>query len=533
MPILGLSQSLIPSAHALLATSGIVASADALPFGPVRLVFFVGWVYLCLYLTQRIEDNPLVPFRYRNWLQVASLVFGPFIFLALIAMDAQKHGAVGNPFGSIVQRVRYAFLSIWRTQPRDEEEDNSLRIFDSSGTELSEICSGGHNRAENKHVLDMTVQLIDNALLQRASDILIDPKDQATYAIRLRVDGSLRTVQELPVDACRAIINSVKAVSKMDISDRRRPQDGAFLAQKGAIELSFRVASAGALNGEKLSVRVLNRNAADARLSDAGLPEHQCEAILEGIGKPAGMVLVCGPTGSGKTTTMYAMLNQIDRCTHNVITVEDPIEAHLPDVSQLEINPKADITFAKALRSILRQDPDVICVGEIRDEETASIALRAAQTGHLVLATIHCDSNAAALIRLMDLGVSPMLLSTGLSLLVSQRLIRKLCDECKKPAQLNESSVLGLQKKGIDTTSIFEAVGCERCDGTGYYGRMAICDLLTITDELRAEIAVGVAIAGKLRNEGEKKGRATLKSEGLRHVLEGITSLDEIKRVVG
>ncbi len=295
----------------------------------------------------------------------------------------------------------------------------------------------------------------------RASDILIDPKDQNAYAVRLRIDGTLRAVRELPTETSKAVINSVKAVSSMDIAERRRPQDGAFTATKGDSHVSFRVATAGALNGEKISIRVLNQDAGRFTLGDAGIPERQRAVIAEAIGKPSGMVLICGPTGSGKTTTLYSMLNQIDRRTHNVITVEDPIEAHLPEASQLEINAKADITFAKALRSILRQDPDVICVGEIRDEETAEIALRAAQTGHLVLATIHCESNATALIRLLDLGVSPMLMSSGLSLLVSQRLMRKLCNACKKPAQLSPAMIQDFRQKGINTKNIFEAGGCE------------------------------------------------------------------------
>jgi type II secretory ATPase GspE/PulE/Tfp pilus assembly ATPase PilB-like protein len=293
------------------------------------------------------------------------------------------------------------------------------------------------------------------------------------------------------------------------------------------------VASAGALNGEKLSIRALNQHAGRFTLLDAGFPDRQRATIISAVSKPSGMVLICGPTGSGKTTTLYSMLNQIDRLTHNVITVEDPIEAQLPEASQIEINPKADITFAKTLRSILRQDPDVICVGEIRDEETAEIALRAAQTGHLVLATIHCDSNSAAMIRLLDLGVSPLLMSSGISLLISQRLLRKLCDQCKKPAQLAASVVQEFRQKGVDTKNIFEAVGCPRCGGTGYYGRMAICDLLVVTEELRTEIVHNGAIAAKLKSEDEQKGRVNLKSEAIRKAAAGLTSLEEVKRVVG
>jgi type II secretory ATPase GspE/PulE/Tfp pilus assembly ATPase PilB-like protein len=227
------------------------------------------------------------------------------------------------------------------------------------------------------------------------------------------------------------------------------------------------------------------------------------------------------------------MLNEIDRMTRNVITVEDPIEAHLHGISQLEINARADITFAKALRSMLRQDPDVICVGEIRDEETASIALRAAQTGHLVMATIHCDSNATALVRLLDLGVSPELMSSGLSLLLSQRLLRKLCDQCKEPAKFSAGMVQELQRRGIDTSGMFRAKGCDHCGGSGYFGRMAVCDILAVSNELRIQIAQGGAISAKLRSDGEKKDRANMKNEAFRAAIMGITSLEEIKRVLG
>ena len=245
------------------------------------------------------------------------------------------------------------------------------------------------------------------------------------------------------------------------------------------------------------------------------------------------MILICGPTGSGKTTTMYAMLNQIDRLKRNVITVEDPIEAVLPEASQIEVNPKANITFANALRSILRQDPDVICVGEIRDEETAEIALRASQTGHLVLATMHCDSNATALVRLLDLGISPLLLSSGLSLLFSQRLLRRLCKHCRRRARLSQSLVQELRNKGLGHKHIFDAAGCKHCSRTGYFERTAICDLLVITDQIKNNIANNKALVTELRTEGNKKDRANLRWEGLKKAASGITSLEEIKRVVG
>jgi type II secretory ATPase GspE/PulE/Tfp pilus assembly ATPase PilB-like protein len=319
----------------------------------------------------------------------------------------------------------------------------------------------------------------------------------------------------------------------MDISEKRRPQDGAFIAKRAETTTSFRVASAGVVNGEKLSIRVLNQSAGTFKLSDIGLTNKQYAIIKSAINKPNGMILICGPTGSGKTTTMYAMLNHIDRFTRNVITIEDPIEAVLPQASQIEINPKADITFAKALRSILRQDPDVICVGEIRDEETAEIALRSAQTGHLVLATIHCDSNATALVRLLDLGVSPLLLSSGISLLISQRLLRRLCNQCKQPAQLTPSLIHEFRSKRRDFQNMYDAVGCKHCAETGYWGRVAVLDMLVVTNQLRADIANNKELISQLRNEGTKRGKSNLTKEALRKVTSGVTSLDELKRVIG
>jgi type II secretory ATPase GspE/PulE/Tfp pilus assembly ATPase PilB-like protein len=529
----GLFQSLAASMFLLLAQADVAASSMPLPISLWRVFLLLGWVYACLHLVQRVEVSPLVPNRYKSLLYVVTLFAGPLVFLGLVLADTSKAEDSENSGTDVFQRIRAAVRSIWKSRSRPVGDQSTLHLFDASGKELSQLYGHGESGSGDRKFLDLTVQIIDSALQQRASDLLIDPKDQLSYAVRLRIDGTLRTVRELSGETCRAVINSIKAVSSMDISERRRPQDGAFSAKKGGNNVSFRVASAGALNGEKLSIRVLNQNAGRFTLADMGIPERQRSLLSSAIGKPSGMVLVCGPTGSGKTTTLYAMLNQIDRYTHNVITVEDPIEAPLAEASQIEINPRAGITFAKSLRSILRQDPDVICVGEIRDEETAEIALRAAQTGHLVLATLHSDSNATSLIRLLDLGVSPLLLSSGLSLLVSQRLVRKLCKECKKPAQLNPALIQEFHQKGIDTKNMFEAKGCERCGGTGYYGRMAICDLLLITEELRAEIAQNGAIAEKLKTEGDKKGRSNLKSEALRKVIAGVTSLDEIKRVVG
>jgi len=536
MQILDFIQSLPPTLSCSLpAELRLSLSVVSLPFNPIKLICLVVWVYLCLYFVQRVQFSPLVPKNRKLAANIVSLFAGPILFLVLSIADIAREFSKGHRsiLEIVKERLQNAIAHVRSSRSARLKDDSTIKLLDSSGKSINEIYGHGDSKRQDTHILDLTEQIIADALERRASDILIDPKDEAEYTIRLRIDGVLRTVRKLKADTCKAIINSIKAVSSMDISEKRRPQDGAFIAKKGQNTASFRVASAGVLNGEKLSIRVLNQDAAKFSLTDIGLTKKQYSIIKNAIKKPFGMILLCGPTGSGKTTTMYAMLNNIDRSTRNVITVEDPIEAVLPETSQIEINPKADITFAKALRSILRQDPDVICVGEIRDEETAEIALRASQTGHLVLATIHCDSNATALIRLLDLGVSPLLLSSGLSLLSSQRLLRRLCKHCKRPAQLSHSQIREFQRKGIDYTNMFEAVGCKHCDETGYFGRTMICDLLPITEQLKVDIANNEALIVELRTEGNKKGKTNLRKEGLKRVVSAITSLEELKRVVG
>lgn len=525
--------SLLPGA--LQAWPGAAPLATSLHFNPVWLIALITWLYLCLYFVQRVQFSPLVPKPYKPVIYVATLFAGPIPLLIMLIVDAAKKSfQSSDSFLDILSRQIADILTNIRSRSsQSEEDDSTIRLLDSSGRSIDEIYSHGHMKREDSRILDLTEQLIADALDRRASDILIDPKDESMYAIRLRIDGVLRVIKELKADTCKAVVNSIKAVSSMDISEKRRPQDGAFMAKKGGSTSSFRVASAGVLNGEKLSIRVLNKEASIFTLADLGLPAKQYSAIENALAKPSGMILICGPTGSGKTTTMYAMLNGIDRFTRNVITVEDPIEAVLEEASQIEINPKADITFAKALRSILRQDPDVICVGEIRDEETAEIALRASQTGHLVLATIHCNSNATALVRLLDLGVSPLLMSSGLSLLVSQRLVRRLCNRCKRAAELTPALAEELRKKKIDCSNMFEAVGCKRCDDTGYSGRMAICDIMVISDELKLNIANDKMLVKHLESDGARKDRFSLRKEGLRKAAAGITSLSEVKRVTG
>jgi len=519
----------------LLAGVNAASLAVLLSFNPVKLACLIGWVYLCLYSVQRVQFSPLVPKNRKSIANIAALFVGPILLFVLLIVDITRKSSESphSIFKIIKEHLQNVETNIRSSRFISSKDYSTIRLLDSSGKELKEIYGHGKSKRRDSHILDLTEQIISNALEERASDILIDPKDESTYTIRLRVDGVLRTVEQFDTHTCQAVINSIKAVSGMDISEKRRPQDGAFIAKTADTSASFRVASAGVIQGEKLSVRVLNQNADTFTLTNVGLSEKQRTIIKNAVDKPSGMVLMCGPTGSGKTTTLYAMLNNIDLFTRNVITVEDPIEYVLPNASQIEVNPKADITFAKALRSILRQDPDVICVGEIRDEETAGIALQASQTGHLVLATIHSNSNASALVRLLDLGITPLLLSSGLSLIVSQRLLRRLCNDCKVPAELSQSQIHDFHRKGINYKNIFQADGCDKCRQTGYYGRTAIFDILVLDDKLKASIANNKLSPTQMRKDGDKKGMSNLQKQGLRMVVSGITGLEELKRVVG
>ncbi len=509
----------------------------ALSFSLFRYLLVACWGLCCLYCVQRACYSPLLGTKSKPWVMILCFPAGPVVLPLVVVIYALRYSLeTGATFlESLIDCLKQivANVSHLGILSRKDNED-SITLLDSSGRSIQQIYghTGGNKRTKAR-ILTITEGLISEALRERASDILIDPKDENEYSVRYRIDGMLRTVNTFETDTCKAIVNSIKAISSMDIAEKRRPQDGAFIARMGQSNASFRVASAGVLNGEKMSIRVLNQDAGSNTMEDTGLAAKQIKIIRNMIKTPNGMILVCGPTGSGKTSTLYAMLNEMDRFTRNVVTVEDPIEAYLPEASQIEINPKADITFSKALRSILRQDPDVICVGEIRDEETAEIALRAAQTGHLVLATLHCDSNAAAIVRLLDLGVSPMLLASGLRMILSQRLLRCLCPNCKQPRQLSPAQLQEFKRKKIDYRNLYEPVGCPKCHDSGYRGRTAVGDIIVMTDDLKDGLLKQQNFIAELRASGTHKGMTNLSKQGLRKAMSGITTFDEIKRVLG
>ncbi|MEN6386489.1 MAG: GspE/PulE family protein [Phycisphaerales bacterium] len=506
--------------------------ANGLLFSPTKLGFLVVWFYTCMYLVQRFEFSPLINNRYKPFTNILMLIAAPFVLAVLLLIAVlQKIQETGSPImEAFVSTIGNAVQSIKYTKLTGARGGSSIILLDPSGRDINEIYGGQSDNDETKQTVAAAEKLIGDAVEMLASDILINPIEGFNYDVRFRIDGGLRPYKKVGPEMYGAVVNSIKAISGMDIAEKRRPQDGAFVAKVSHGTVSFRVASAGVLHGEKLSIRVLNQKLAPQTLPQIGMDERACQFVRNTMNKESGMIIICGPTGSGKSTTLYAMLREINFDTRNVITIEDPVEYVLQGAGQIEVNPKADITFAKALRSILRQDPDIICVGEIRDEETASIALKAAQTGHMVFATLHSSSNNASLVRLLDLGISPLLMASGLDLLISQRLIRKLCDNCKTPANLNDKQRQAFEKKHIDISKIYEPAGCPKCNNTGYKGRIGVFDIMPIDGAMKNRISTGNLTV--LSNESDDQQMKTnLHRQALRHVIAGLTSIDEAKKV--
>ena len=501
-------------------------------FHPVRVLLLMVWFYYCLYLVQYMEDHPIMPAKYKGWLNLLSLAFAPFVFFGVYVVrivqkaEQEKLGFMGVLKGV----VNGSMFKVGRGLVGSRGA-SSIMLFNSDGKALDEIY-GSDNKSNLSGILSMAETIVWDSLNSQASDILIDPVGTDKYTVRFRVDGKLRVFQEIDSSTCTAVVNSIKALSGMDIAEKRRAQDGAFTAKLDDGVASFRVASSGVMNGEKLSIRILSSNAGLYNIDKLGFKPADVKTIKDSIHKQSGMILVCGPTGSGKTTSLYAMLSSINALERNIITIEDPVEYVLSNVSQIEINEKAEITFAKSLRSILRQDPDVICVGEIRDDETAQIAMQASNTGHLLFATLHSKSNFSAIVRLLDLGIKPLLLASSLDLIVSQRLVRKLCDDCKKPASLNDSQKKELQSRGIDTNKIMVANGCRMCGGTGYRGRVGIYDVLKLNDEIKGKLFTNNLSPGQIKELGKQFVKSKLRKEAMKMVFEGVTTFDEIKSVI-
>jgi type IV pilus assembly protein PilB len=372
------------------------------------------------------------------------------------------------------------------------------------------------------------------AIRDRASDIHLEP-DEKALGVRFRIDGFLYESLTLPKQIHPSLTSRIKILAEMDIAETRLPQDGNFNVKMEKRSFEIRVSTFPTIYGENVVLRVLDQTSPLFKLEDMGFSEEMLDLCKQLIRRPNGIILVTGPTGSGKTTTLYAFLNLINSKEKNIITVEDPVEYRLSLIRQTQVNPKAGITFATGLRSILRQDPDVIMIGEIRDRETAEIAHQAALTGHLVLSTLHTNDAPEAISRLMDIGVEPYLISSSVIGVLAQRLVRTICPNCKTSYQADTNALgeLGEKiQKSKESLSLYRGKGCKNCKQSGYFGRTGIFELLTINEKIKQLIAEKAST--QVIREAAKKitGMVSLREDGLRKVLKGITTLEEVDRVI-
>jgi type IV pilus assembly protein PilB len=415
----------------------------------------------------------------------------------------------------------------------DELSDLSTTFEEETGAD-NVSAAGVEDMADDEAPIVRFVNLIvSQAIQDRASDIHIEPGEHS-LRVRYRIDGVLHEMQSAPKSVQNGVISRLKIMSDIDIAERRKPQDGRMSVVHGGRQIDLRVATLPTVWGEKVVMRILDNSNTSLTLRDLSLLDRNLETFQNAYSKPYGMILVTGPTGSGKSTTLYTTLNAVARPEINVITVEDPVEYRMPGINQVQVNPKAGLTFASALRSILRSDPDVVLLGEIRDHETAQIAIEAALTGHLVLSTLHTNDAPSAVTRLTEMDIEPFLVGSALDCVVAQRLARRLCDRCKAPVSYDPEELRRLRfpvpADGEPSTG-FGPVGCTACSNTGYRGRLAVHEVMAVTEEIE-RMTVARASSADIARTAREQGMLTLREDGWEKVKLGLTSVDEILRVV-
>lgn len=411
-------------------------------------------------------------------------------------------------------------------------------IIEAAGKDIEDLTAymdedADHLRdmASEAPIIRLVNRLILNAIEQRASDIHLEPFE-TVFKIRYRIDGVLHDVESPPVRLQAAVISRVKIMAKLDIAERRLPQDGRIKLKIADREIDFRVSTLPTLFGESLVMRILDRGSLVLDFKTIGFPDTIRSKYFDLIRQPYGMILVTGPTGSGKTSTLYATLSRINSPENKIITLEDPVEYQLLGVNQIHVNPKIGLNFANGLRSIVRQDPDIILVGEIRDRETAQIAIQSALTGHLLFSTLHTNDAAGAITRLLDMGVENFLLSSTLLGILAQRLVRVICPHCKKETTPDPKMLqsMRLESSEIEGVTFYGGEGCDACHHTGFHGRIAIFEFIQVDDDIRQHI-VNHATTAQIKQTALEKGIFTLRQDGWQKVKDGITTMSEVLRV--
>jgi len=410
---------------------------------------------------------------------------------------------------------------------QDMEEDSSSIIDDIEVYETADLLDD----TSDAPIIKLVNHIISQSIKAGSSDIHIEPY-QDSFKVRYRVDGILYDMLTPPKHIQAALISRIKVMARMNIAEKRLPQDGRIEVRKGDQVIDIRVSTIPISLGERVVLRLLNKTSSLVELSDIGFETEKLELIEELIKSPNGIILVTGPTGSGKTTSLYAVLSKINTPDKNIITIEDPVEYQIQGIGQIQVNRKIDLTFARGLRSIMRQDPDVMLVGEIRDDETADIAIQSALTGHLVFSTLHTNDSASAITRLIDLGAEPFLISSSILAIMAQRLVRILCKDCREPYTPDTATMknIGINPDLVKNTVLYRAKGCDNCFNTGYKGRIAISEILVMNDRLKTLI-LQTHDSNQIKNEALQQNMDTLRVDGIKKVMKGVTSISEVLRV--
>lgn len=406
---------------------------------------------------------------------------------------------------------------------------NAAEEYAREKTHVQEDATKENAEVANSPIVQLVTTMIESAVRQRASDIHIEPGAR-NLRIRFRIDGALYERANYNNNLLGAIVTRIKIVSGMDISEKRKPLDGRMTQIVDKLEYDIRVSTLPTVYGEKVVMRLASKSALNRSKDQLGLRPDEMEVFDRILSNPNGILLVTGPTGSGKSTTLYTALSELNREDVNIVTVEDPVEANINGINQVQVNPKAELSFASALRSILRQDPDIIMIGEIRDQETASIAVQASITGHLVVSTLHTNSAASTVTRLEDMGLEAYLIADSVIGIIAQRLVRRLCPDCKQPYEATEEEkrVLGVD---LDKPlTLYKRVGCPKCANTGFAGRTGVYEIMEVTHNLKL-IIERKGTADEIKNEALKEGMKTLRMSATKYVLEGMTTVDEMKKV--
>ncbi len=473
-----------------------------------------------------ITEHRVVPFA-RMGREVHVGMVDPTDVVAIDHVAALLHARV-RPFFTTEQDFTWVLATHF-----DVAETSGATLEALGAVDVIEPDIGAFSASESPHdppVVRLVDSLVQGAVREGATDIHIEPQHDATV-VRYRVDGLLHERTRMPRGVGAAVTSRLKALAGLDIAERVRPQDGRLLYELSGKEHDLRIASVGASFGERVAIRVLDKSRVLLGLERLGLLPEQEIVLGQLLVKPYGMILATGPTGCGKTTTLYACVSRINERSRNIMTVEDPVEYYLPGITQIAVRSKMAVTFATGLRSITRHDPDVIMVGEVRDTETAQIAIQAALTGHLLLSTLHTNDAAGAVVRLIDMGVDPFLITSTLLAAVGQRLMRTLCPACKRPVPAQPEELIEMGLAPTERVTLHVPEGCADCNHIGFRGRTGIFEIMRITDEIR-EMILQRRSAGAIRDRAQRAGMQAMRDAAIGKILDGTTSLDEVRRVV-